>query len=51
MKNKNNLLHNLSKIILLSIGKKRLDYQVHEPIISKSAETHILKCVKSNYVF
>ena len=50
MKNKNNLLRNLSKIILLSIGKKRLDYQVHEPIISKSAETHLLRCIKSNYV-
>ena len=50
MKNKNNLLHNLSKIILLSIGKKRLDYQVHEPIISKSAETHMLRCIKSNHV-
>ena len=33
-----------------SIGKKRLDYQVHEPIISKSAETHLLRCIKSNYV-
>jgi perosamine synthetase len=50
MKNKSNLLHNLSKIILLSIGKKRLDYQVHEPIISKSAETHMLRCIKSNHV-
>ena len=29
---------------------KRLDYQVHEPIISKSAETHLLRCIKSNYV-
>ena len=37
-------------MILESIGVKRSDYQVHEPIISKSAETHILKCVKSNYV-
>ena len=50
MKNKNNLLHNLSKTILLSIGKTKLDYQVHEPIISKSAETHLLRCIKSNYV-
>ena len=50
MKNKNNLLHNLSKTILLSIGKRKLDYQVHEPIISKSAETHLLRCIKSNHV-
>ena len=50
MKNKNTLLRDLSKKILLSIGKKRLNYQVHEPIISKSAETHLLRCIKSNYV-
>jgi perosamine synthetase len=50
MKNKANTIQHLSEMILKSIGVKRSDYQVHEPIISKSAETHILKCVKSNYV-
>ena len=50
MKNKVNTIQHLSEMILESIGVKRSDYQVHEPIISKSAETHILKCVKSNYV-
>ena len=50
MKNKSNIIKHLYKMILKSIDVKRSDYQVHEPIIPASAETHMQKCIKSNYV-